>query len=56
MLRSIGLAALGLIILKCPCIAAQHRIEALTPAFGHSIAAGDSTLAIGDPNAASGVV
>ena len=54
MLRSIGLAALGLIILECPCIAAQHRIEALTPAFGHSIAAGDSTLAIGDPSAASG--
>ncbi|MXZ05414.1 MAG: T9SS type A sorting domain-containing protein [Rhodothermaceae bacterium] len=54
MLRSIGLAALGLIILKCPCIAAQHRIEALTPAFGHSIAAGDSTLAIGDPSAGGG--
>ena len=54
MLRSIGLAALGIIILKCSCIAAQHRIEALTPAFGHSIAAGDSTLAIGDPSAAGG--
>lgn len=54
MLRSIGLAALGLIILKCSCIAAQYRIDALTPAFGYSIAAGDSTLAIGDPSAASG--
>jgi hypothetical protein len=54
MFRSIGLAALGFIILRCSCTAAQHRIEALTPAFGHSIAASDSTLAIGDPSAANG--
>ena len=54
MLRSIGLAVLSLVILKCSCVAAQNRLEAITPEFGHSIAVSESTLVVGDPNAAGG--